>query len=470
MKEYLTSNFKSLLLLVVVGSVLSCTKVNHSLGGSIIPDKDKLVVVQETLNDFIIHTESVDSVRVDEYTDAYLGSYVSTKLGRANLTYTTEIQTSLSATDIEFKDVSKYRIDTAYLSLYVLGAIGDIDKPLTVKLYELETNFRTLYNATYEEYAPEGYYDPFYSNFDYKEYIKDEPLVTFEIDVREAYATNNAITVQLPDEYVKRIISMKKDDYKDDKSFRAIHKGFAFVAERELTSGVILTINPNETFAYFELTDLEEEDEEKKQKAFTFDFAHLNNSELYNQVVTTIELEPEFANSTIGIPQNIINDSINSYDYSYIGSLTAAMTRIKFPADKLNKLKEQLVDSPSAAIIVTNATLEIPIYNTSIGSLNSSVSRIAAYYDYLEPRYMSDYDLLDPEFNINSFGGLLNRTFCIYEMNVTLFIQEILNNKSENTSLDFATTESTLFDNKMVKLANTKENPIKLNLTYSIAK
>ena len=473
MKKYLITNSQLLLLFVATSFVLSCTKVNNTLGNEVIPDKDKLAVIQDTLTDFSIYTKSIDSVRVDEFSTSYIGSYVSAKLGRVQLTYTTELQSSITTAegDIYFKEDGNYRIDTAYIKLSVTGVIGDVNTPLTVKLYELETNFRELYNATYAEYAPEGYFDPYYSNFDYTKYIKKEPIVTFELDMQKVYENENYIIIQLPDEYVKeRILKMKNEDLTDDKSFRAIHKGYSFVAEQVLTSGTIFTITPNETSAIFELTDLDDDDIESGKKKFIFDFTHLDNSELYNQVVTTIELDPQFANSTIGIPENVINDSISNFDYSYIGGLTSAMTRLKLPTDKLSELKKHLGDTPSSAIIVMNATLVVPVYDTSIGALNSSVASIATYYDYQTPTFMPDYDLLDYNFNSAIFGGFLSRSFYVYEMDITSYVQKMLSGETDIADLDLATTDYSLFENKMVKIANTKDNPIKLQLTYCVAK
>lgn len=470
MKRYSITNI--LKLLVIFSAVyfsIQCTKVNHSLGGNIIPSKDELSIALDTVSGFEIYSKRVDSFQVDLFTSSYLGYYISPRLGKIDAAYTTELTTNIKGSSLEFTD--DYVVDSVILSLAVSNPMGNINSNLKISMYELKENFRKPTNTVYREYASDGYFDPYYSNFDYEKYIKDTPYATFDINVTDATATG-VVEIPLSKEIGERLLKMKPSDYEQDSTFRKLFKGFCFVAESSYAGGALMQIAPNESGIYINVYDnkIWEEEKEKKMVSISLDFGHISNNELYNQMVTSFKIDESYANTDLGIPENIINDSISGIDYSFVSGMGNVVTRLKFPIDAINDLKEQLIDSPSAAIIVTNATLELPTYDTNIGALDNSIYSLGAFYNFPTSVYMPDYYLNNSgKIDVTSFGGTLNRSFNKFEINITSYIQEVLSNKTNEVSIDITPSAGALISDRLTKLNNSDTRKIILKLTYGVA-
>lgn len=472
MRKYWPNNKAKLLLIIaVVYSSVNCSKVNNHLGDNFISDRDQLTMVIDTITGFDLYTKSVDSFRVDLNDYVYLGSYVSPALGRLDITYTTEIATSLAASEIILDD---YILDSVTLNLNFSCNIGNPNSLIDVSMYELETNFRKPMNTVFRDFAPEGYFDPYYSNFDYKKYIKDTPLINFKIDIAEVLRNENKFSIKLPIELGERLMKVVPDNYLQDSSMRKIFKGFCFIAKPTYAGGAVITINPSYSNIIFEMYD-KKKYEKNKEKSYihpSMDFLHYDkkSNELYSQAVTTVNIDKEYANEEFSIPNSILNDSLTNYDYSYVTGMGNAITSLRFPLDELNTLKDQLTSSFSSAIIVTNAMLILPIEQHSISSLNNALSSLVPFYEFSTPIYGPDYYLTSNGTIFNGAGGLINRSKNYYEMNITSTIQNILNNRTKYKSLDIGPADISNFTDNIVKLDNKENNPIFLKLTYCIAK
>ncbi len=473
MKTYFQNKLSKLLLsLAVVSAItLSCTNYNNELGNNIIPENDKLTIIVDTIDGFDIHTNSVDSFKVNTMLYGYMGSMISSRLGRVDAAYTTELFTTLTGTEVDL--VNDYVIDSAILYMKLNNYIGNPDYPVTIDMYELNKNFREPTNNVYDIYAPEGYDDPYYSNFDYQNYIEDKPLMSFTITPSEVLSsTDQTFIADLPEEFVSKFQNLTSEDYDQDSIFRKIFKGVCFVPRQTYGDGAILVFDPNASSLYFQGYDKQkfEEEGEKEDGAFTIEFTHISNYELYNQAVTTLSNDVTWASATIGIDPELINDTLNSHEKSYVGGLGAAMTQLTFPIEKIHKLQDQLPVSPSAQIIVTNAVLEIPITNNSIGSLNFSLSGVVATYDFPASIYIPDIDL-DGSNDDYGFGGQLDRSHKFYTLNITRYIQALLNKDTEDYVLDISGDPlSAMFEDKLTTIENYNKEGIKLRITYAVSK
>ncbi len=458
--------------LVLGSAVVSCVKVNNEIGNDIIPEKDKLQIVKDEITGFTLYTQSVDSFQVSSLLNTYLGSHISPRLGKVEMVYTTEAITNLTSSTLNLKD--EYVVDSCILKLKIASYEGNISYPLVVDMYQLDKNFRKPTNVISQQFAPSDYNDPYYSSFDYKKYIKSEPLTTFTVDVQDAIKNNNGILVaKLPKAFMDSLSMLSyENDYQKDSLFRKKIKGFCFVPRTTYSDGVILKLTPNESHIYCEAYNKKkfEEENKKEDTSFIIEFSHLNGKELYNQAVTTIHNDRSFASESFGADPAVVNDSLSVYNYSYVSSMLGLKTKLKFPVEEINRLKEQLEDSPSAAIIVNSAELEIPVVNSAIGALNNSPVGFGMYYYFDGAHYMPDFNLENNEFDVNVFDGKLNRDKMVYKMNITSYVQKLLNNKTKYSSLDVVVSESDLFKDRLVKIGNTAENKIKLKLTYCVSK
>ena len=478
MKRYSNNYLNKLLLITaVVYCSIQCTKVDSGFGSNLIPDDSRMDYTITTISGFEVSTISVDSMRVDHFTNGAIGSYVSQSIGKIDMAYTTEINTSLaSATSEVTVNMSEYVLDTIVLKLKLSKLNGLDNSKMLVDVYDLKTNFRKPYNNIYRESAPEGYFDPYFSNFDYTKYINEKPLTTIEIDVLKAIKNDGVLEFPIPKEWGERAMKLTKEEYRQDSTVRKVYKGLTFVPRGVYAGGNLLSVDTgmsNITFDIYNKKDFEESDK-KSTLFFTFDFTHINESqELYNQMVTTIDIDESYANTNLSIPESVVDDKSVTYTDSYISGMGNIISALKFPKEELDKLKKLGAGSPTSSVIVTNATLYIPVTEESISDLNRTSKRLATFYqfdilDYMPDYYVDDYGYLDAAY----FGGYFSRNISsnIYEFGITRYVQDLLNGKSDNYVLQLAPSFETTLLNTITNIDNSSDNQIKLKITYAISK
>lgn len=456
-------------LIVLTGS---CMKVDTSVGEDFLPDGDLLTMKIDKFEDFKISTLTIDSMRIDNFTNSYLGSLISNRYGRFTVAYTTELLHTIVKADTTFTETAV--IDSVRLRIYAESYLGDISAPLTVTMYELDSLFRKPTNIkAYETLDEKDEYNKhYYSNFKYKNYIKDTPVITHTTNLSKIIADGNYINVRLPKSFGQQYFDAPKDIYKEDSLFRKKFKGYCFVSPKVYNEGVIVSIDPNRTHVEISFHDTEKKDEKGNYLKFAFliDLSHMVNNNIYNQIATTIDFEPQFADPIIGVDNKVVNDTINPQQFSYVSGFGGLMTRIKLPVNKIKELKDKLTDSPSSAIFVSSATLFVPLYDNSLSAMNNSISSLGMYFNYCIPDYMPGYEPDYTDFDQAIFGGYLDRSLKHYKMDITKYVQRLLVGKTNKTTVDIAASDENTFSVNGVMLSNTPENPIRMEIVYTVSK
>lgn len=463
---------KTLFILSLLTLASSCMKVDNTVGEDFIPEKDKLSMTIDKFGDFEIATLSVDSVRIDNYPYSYIGSLISNRYGRTTVAYTTELLHTLVDADTIFTETAV--IDSVRLRLYAQSYLGDINAPITISMYELDSLFRAPTNIEGYENLDENdeYNKRYYSNFKYWNYIKDTPVITYTAFIHDAIADGNYITTHLPKSFGQQYFDAPKEIYKEDSLFRKKFKGYCFVTPKVYNEGVIVSIDPNRSHVEISFHDTEKKDEKDKHLKFAFliDLSHIVNNNIYNQIATTITYEPQFADPIIGVNPSMVNDTINPQQYSYVSGFAGLMTRIKLPIEKIKSLKDKIGDSPSSAILVSSATLFVPLHDQSLSSMNNAISSLGMYYNYCTADYMPGYEPDYSDFDQALFGGYLDRSLKNYRMDITKYVQQLLAGKTDKTTLDIAPSDDNTFSVNGVSLSNSPDNPIRMEIIYTVSK
>lgn len=495
MKRYLNKKINRLLLIIaVVCCSIQCTKVDSGFGAEIIPDKDKLTYTVKTLTGFEISTISVDdSIRVDQLIYGNFGSYVSPLSGKVDMVYTTELNASLSAPNTEISiDLADYVLDSVFIGLKLKNRNGLSASTMKLDVYDLKENFRKPYNNTFRRLAPDGYFDYYYSDFKYQDFINETPIATVDIDIAELIKNNGLLEIPLPKEWGERMMKFTKEEYSQDSVLRKIYKGLSFVPRGVYAGGNILSVDNTISKVIFEIynkKEYEEDESEDKKKpivSFSFDFIHNvvldGYGELYNQMVTSVTVDRSYANSTLAVPESVINDPSTGQTSSYVSGLGDIITQIKFPKEELEKIKNGPDNSGRRTVIVTNAILTIPVYSKVISDLNMSTKSLATFYKFNVNDYMPDF-AIDKRGILQNvfFNGILNRSKFSYDLNITKYIQDLLIDDTDNYVLQLAPafSSSQSFDSNanfesmltttVTHINNTEDNPIKLKITYVVS-
>ncbi|MEG1649709.1 MAG: DUF4270 family protein [Rikenellaceae bacterium] len=427
--------------------IASCTTVDNELGNELIPESDKMVFSTTTFENFNTYTTSVDSVTSSNWGYTILGSIVTPWWGQTNYSC---ISTYLPYSGFNKDSIwgDEPTIDSARFVITPYGYSGDSTLTQTITVYKLNKmlpNFRDT---------------SFYSNFPYKEFTDPTPFTTLHIRNTKSFKSD------IPMEFAKSLLDTTGGIFKNDSLFIGKYFGFMMKSNSYFSGGVTRDIN-------LEKTGIEIYYHNKNKPiadttvAF---FAMTNSSATYNVGFTMIDHDYNLADPVIGLNKALINDTLKSQDITYILSQGGLTTRIGLKKEYFDDLKKKAKDLGFENIAISNATLILPLQNTTPVLMDTSIISLGAYINYQKTMLTSDYFALVQSQNNQQqgqtpppFGGQLNRALQQYSMNITSHVQSILSGKQENYNIEIAPAIKSVVSNRGVTI-NSKG--IKLELSY----
>ncbi len=115
--------------------LFSCKKEDNNLGLNIQPPGDKLNVIYSDTTSVVAYSQFTDSIRTDETSVSLFGSMVDPVFGKSTASFYTQFRLSQSSFSFGENPVA----DSLILSLLYDGQYGDSLSPLTLRVYEMDS-------------------------------------------------------------------------------------------------------------------------------------------------------------------------------------------------------------------------------------------------------------------------------------------------------------------------------------------
>ncbi len=481
MKKYWVKSVKlSLIALAAVASIYSCTETDDRVGNEgLIPGSGaEPLYFYKSDEGFTIKTIEVDSISTNNFSTGYVGTIVSPEQGQINLGYAgcllSEQYIDLYSEEEPF-GVNPV-IDSAYFLLANTTQFGEYDKNFTVYLYELNKPLPVL--------SPDSAY---YSNFNIEDYINaDEPLATLDAVVGEA------VKIDLPKEYIDKIMSYKESEYQSYDFMYSEIKGLYVAFSKTLSGSNLMSFDYSTSGVYFHYHNQNEEPDTALYAA-TFrraDYDYYGNTYRTNIGFNTVTRDFSLKEPQLGL--NYENGVVS--EKTYVTGMAGVITELEIPKSLIETLRADVASKGGTKIAIANALLTIPNGDTSIVGTNSSLISLGAYKSY-QPinnvtSYVSGYAYRDAPYvlddfsamvgTITTFGGYLNKSNQLYPMTITTYIQGLVNGEIDDYTIEIApgvdAITSTALESRGSKeqvlrysqLENSDENPIKIDIVYSV--
>ena len=470
-----------LLICCLATLVSSCTtQVDYTMGSEFLPSNQKMelrrrVYEKGTMREGDGEVELcrlsstrlyvTDSIASTNIGSGYFGYECSDTFGMRRSGFMTQMMFSLS---LHENRGWGYRpiFDSMCLSLYVTDFHGDTTRSQRYEIYEIMTN----------DYLTASADSSFYISFDPTPYISKEPIFTFDFpdQARGVYVGD----VTAPQErslrlnetsatrqYIERLMFL--GDLEANNGF-ALDADEIYVVGNEAAfldkvHGVYITAADEQpegrgaTFA----TELEStamllyaRDRYEEDPAIIRDTTNMvynfyldpDNYDLEVGNVSINKVEHDFSVAKFSVENQGGNFVVNGGEETlvcYVDGMGGVVTELQFSDEFIQSLADIVLENKESVVAVNQAHLSIylegsdydymmidPMYITPI--LDSAMPRLGLYTDYADLIAVSDY-LYSVEANYTiDFDGTLNRSLACYTMNISGFVQSLMNAAADN--------------------------------------
>ncbi|MBC5774520.1 DUF4270 domain-containing protein [Pontibacter sp. KCTC 32443] len=410
-----------------------------------------------------------DSILAFNQDRAILGGYWDAVLGNVKGTTFTEV--ALSGTDVVFGDKNKPRLlDKLVLTLdYDSTFYGDIGEPITFEVHELTESFQE--KASYFTNSSLAYDPKVLGSVTFKPEIVEVKDTTGKI-IGEHYSRPSIV---LDQEFAQNLLNQSgTTNLKNQANFAQFLKGFAFVptGDPKFLLGLNLGSNNSKLTLYFRNGSGTGADSVRKSHTFFFGSATTRDFSNITADRSGTALE--------GLGKNVLLESSETGDESYIQSGTQLLTKLTIP--HLAKLKEK-----HGNIVINRAELVIPIKTASDTKL-AAPKALALYETNSSNRILKNSNgetrvvPFDAAYALNSTRYPAQLLFDAdkkqYTVNITSYVQAILLGKKPNDGLLIAPAKFTNAGSGTVAiskeiipyraiLSNTVEKGVKLRVYFT---
>lgn len=445
-----------MLTVLCVSSFVACTTVELDFGSDFIPDKDKMKVEQITINGLKTYNILRDSIPTNN--SAYVGSMITPNFGAIDMNViTTYVPGVFKNQDSLWGDEPK--IDSVVLEFIVSSHIGDSlgsSSKIMVKTLENALPFPKNLDSIY------------YSNFDAKPYVSQEILGEFNI-----HGTKYRERVNLPIAFAEKFLDTTGRIFNIDSLFIKKFPGLYFEAVHAFSRGVVNKLDLNSTAirVYYH--------NKNKPNADTtsVDFITISTTKNLNQHFTMINHRYELSDPIVGINPATINDTINPQKKIYIEALSGVMGQVEFPKEAINDLIESAKAKGFSKIVVNNATINFNINVPSTVNLDNAFNKLGLMYNFNTTDYIKDYYPFDEQLiaqgqtaKTPNFGGAINRALNNYQMDITSYVQSLLNGKERYKIQVAPSYGNEMLFNGVILDGGNVDNSCEVLITYTLLK
>lgn len=479
-------SFKVLLrsILLIVGLTLmlgSCTtEVDYSMGSEFLPSNQKMelrrrIYERGTMRDGDGETQLcrlsstrlylTDSIASANIGSGYFGYENSDTFGLRKAGFMTQMLFSLS---LHENRGWGYRpiFDSMCLSLYVTDFHGDTTRSRRFEVYEITSN----------DYLKMSQDTTFYINFNPEPYISKEPIFSFDFPDQANGVYVGDISspqerkVRLQEtaatrDYIERLMflntleenggyALDKDSiYVEGNEREFLDKVFGVyitaAEEQEEGTGAMFATELESTAMLLYARDRYEEDPTIIRDTTYMVYNFYLDKATYDLDVSTVSInsvEHDFSHSILDVEEQGGEFTVDGGEESlvcYVDGMGGVVTELQFSDEFIQSLADLAHEREDAVVAINQAHLMIyldgsdydymklnPAEITPI--LDSSMGRLGLYTDYAELIAVSDYLYAMESSYTLAFDGTLNRSLACYTMNISSFVQSLMNAAADN--------------------------------------
>lgn len=392
----------------------SCVDVDNTFGTEYIPDNQIMRVLRDS--SFRINTYNVtttDSVVSDGMTYNYIGGYHDPLTGAAvDAGLIFQIQKPLFSNDSLFR--TRPVVDSAFLRFYVADWLGKTEVEQTFDLYELT-------EPVYQDSV-------YYANFDPTSILESAPLLSFTVSGKENIAYD-----LMGHPLLDRL--MDTTGYTTDDLFRERFKGFYIKPRQTMADASLGRI-------YLPASGITIHYRYYVEKGDSMSTAQSAYYEVYPPYTTTSSSSSTgfvtipSVNQSINVvthdfsnvkPEVRLNDRTTPPPMTYIQGFGGIKTYLEFTRESIDALKAKVRAAGFTDVAVNKAKLLFHCPARTPEELDNQYGRLGMYLDYSTFYYIPDYNYPYEIENRGDlpYGGYLNRSRFLYEMDITTYVQRL---------------------------------------------
>lgn len=473
-KEFNLKSVGAVLVSALVLLVSSCTEVNDELGVNIIPPGQQFDVqfgtVGEGINTYLTLTDSVATSSLDY---AYFGAMTNPHYGgKTKASALVQFSYSMRTDTVEYADRDA-QPDSLVLLLGMKRAGGDTLKRQTFDVYRIRKALEL--DSTY------------YAGIDYKSIIDARPMFTCEFGGRPRGAMQfdtlslKVADAALAEEFMQELWS-DTTLYGTDSLFVKKFGGLCLTPsgtspEDAAIYGLNLQWDEDEGPASYLLLyghsypkgDDPSLVEDDIMRAFS-----ISNNAYFTDLKAVSAFEHDYSATLYGGSINFNTPSgdplENPVTEGYVEGLMGVTTTLEFDDDFVAQLRA--LRPEGSDIFINQATLTIPLAEEDYTFFDYAPARLGTYANYAKLQAVADYNYYYEE-NYDMelvYGGHLNRTFGCYTMDLSLYLQQLLMDESNEVTrrITLGMSAYDYLDEAVVKLALGGSEPLQFSITYTV--
>ena len=517
----------------VVATFSSCTTTaDYTLGQELAPSNQQMVlrhriysggIITETNKEskpceiFQTRLFKTDSVTTQNLDNVYLGLHNDQRFGTRRIGFAGQYLFNTAVDDsIGFGFHPIY--DSAMFVFKVDTFIGDTNRPVKYNVYALTKDLVT------SESTPED--SVFYTSYDPRlagHLSADaEPVFTFEYPnpSKSLYTSSTAVRMEetsATKAFINKLMCREKlvenglansnvEHYQSDTIFVENFKGLYIepvLAEPDQGDGSMFSFVGNETgFKIYGRVRNPMADADIVVDTLTMDYYFKND---YSEYGTMSAQHVEYNYDKSILASLPIHESLTEraeVQFGYVDGCGGVVTELTFTDDFLMSLRNiNSGDTEYVSAAINQAELRFFIEDADYDymtmdpikmaeKMNNSIGRLGLYTNYKNLTAVSDYMYNNEEDQTIYYNGYMNRSLACYEMNISSFMQAIVNEvlslePDADGNIDFgkmeaprtiylgpSATDRFTFNRSVVQGSDSKLNKasIQLYLTYTLVK
>lgn len=397
----------------------SCKKDPVEVGLGIQPQEDRIDVLFSDTTTVSAHSEANDSVRTDETVRNLAGSYVDPVFGISTAGFYTQFLLSTSNPDF-FNSPAP---DSLILSLAYNGYYGDIDQPVTLKVYQLFTGLSSDSAYYSNAYRQRGTSPEPIASFSFTPQPEDSVMVD---SIQYAPHLRLDLMKESP-AFAQFLLDADPNSLENNSEWVKYAKGLFIVGEQAQAGGSILYFN-----LASELSKIELHYHNTDTNHLLYEFRLDGDCARYNY------FEHNYDNA-----DPLLKEQVSGGDTSlgaqtlYLQSMQGINSVFRLP-----KFKQWNTDFN---IGITRAELVLPVINASETYPPPSKLLLGTYDEEGEL-----VQLIDNNEGASFFGGTYDSTKTEYRFRMTRQLQRILNGDEENNEFVLLVSGRSVQANRVV--------------------
>ncbi|MFI3265664.1 MAG: DUF4270 family protein [Rikenellaceae bacterium] len=434
----------------------SCTQVDDTLGNNLVPNNQQMAVgtvsFENSVTTASYFTDSIASSNVGVF---LLGKQTSPTFGIAKAGFFAQYApyyNSYTDGDTSAPFGLDPVVDSVILTVPIYVAYSDDTlTEQTIDIYMVKENMIEI-DSTY------------YTNFDYKDYLEDQPLTSFTF----SGTYYEGLEIKLPDSFGEMLFDASDDAYEADSLFIDKFPGFVFMpqdASPEQAAIYAIMAEYTSTTVYYRNMDSDGEVADTLYSIYTFD----DSSTSY--CVSINLMEHDYSSTTIDISEG----GNTNEDVTYVQGLGGVVTSLTFGEDILEELASKVgPDTDYTDISISKAVL---YFYTSIKDhdYNENLpSRLGIFTDYVNRSPIVDYSYVyEEDYGVSiPYGGYFEGSLFEYSMDITTYLSQLYagNEDSPQTVIMGTEYSTQLMFQEAILAGSASDTPPRLEVTYTLIK